>query len=108
MGVDSSFGCLNSQHVLSKSSGNTELVIHIMGGATTKPSLACDKRTLGQCIDIHEKYANGCKIEGFLVSASGKDECVSRGREDSMNPVEEILKTINHNRWDKDESLNNY
>lgn len=82
-----------------------------MGGASTKkPFLACDKRDLGECLDIHGKYENGCRIEGFLQSASGKDECHKRGsgREDLMYPVEGVLKTINQNRWDKDESSNNY
>ena len=81
--------------------------------------------TTPRCYDyetMHNFYKCSERGEGGCKNEEGKwqpDNCVWNSknkkcsekteREDLMfNPVEELLETINHNRWDKDESSNNY
>merc|ERR1712042_220869 len=93
-----------STHSL-QSSGNTELVIHNMGGNNSKPCARRNK-SASEC-----KSKSSCEwVKGQSAFSTGYYCRNKKGRDDGImldsfkEVLEEVLDTIDQNRWDKDES----
>merc|ERR1711868_280215 len=86
--------------------GNTELVIHNMGGNNN--SKPCTSRNQSECKNkcewIKAASAGVLGASSYCRNKNGRDDSIML---DSFEGVlEEVLDTINQNRWDKDESSN--